>query len=149
VHVLDDVEDLGRAALVQIALRALARTLPDAPLDAFMARITPSHRRPCFGQVPRSVAATIRVVDAVVARTPVGPQTCLFRALARYAALRQARVDATFCMGVRADQPNIAAHAWVEVGGVAVFEVEAPRYLETFRWPRPTMLRTEASRPAR
>lgn len=146
---LDDVEDLGRAALVQVAMRALARTLPERPLDAFMERITPSHRRPCFRQVPWSVAATIRVVDAVVARTPVGPQTCLFRALARYAALRQARVDATLCMGVRADQPGIAAHAWVEVGGVAVFEVEPPRYMQTFRWPGPTTLRTETSRPAR
>ena len=130
-----DVEDLSRAALAQVAVRALWQTLPEASLTSLMARLTPRHRPPRFRHVPRSVGSTIVAIDVVVARTPVGPQTCLFRALARYAALRQARVDATLCMGIVPNAPAIAAHAWVEVGGVAVFEAEVPRYLETFRWP--------------
>jgi hypothetical protein len=138
VDLLADVEDLSRAAIAQVAVRALWRTLPEASLTSLMERLTPRHRPPRFRQVPRSVAGAIVAVDAVVARTPVGPQTCLFRALARYAALRQARVDATFCMGIEPNAPTVAAHAWVEVGGVAVFEAEEPCYLETFRWPKTT-----------
>lgn len=145
MHLLADVEDLSRAAIAQVAVRALWRTLPEASLTSLMARLTPQHRPPCFRQVPRSVGATIGAVDAVVARTPVGPQTCLFRALARYAALRQARVDATFCMGIVPNAPAVAAHAWVEVGGVAVFEAEEPRYVETFRWPTTTATTTTSA----
>jgi hypothetical protein len=142
---VDVAEDVLRAGVAGLAVRGLVReTLPELPLPALLSTVTPRHRRPCFDHVPLPTRLVVRAVDVAVART-LGPGTCLFRSLARYAALRQARVDARFVIGVAASsaassssspapQPFVA-HAWIEVGGAPVFEAAPPRYAETFCWP--------------
>lgn len=135
---LDVVEDAARAAVAGLAVRALVRDeLPERSLPALLSTLTPRHRAPRFATIPAATQAALRSVDVVAGRA-LGPSTCLFRSLARYAALRQARVDARFVIGVAKDPAggDFVAHAWVEVGGQPVFEVSPPRYSETFCWPK-------------
>ncbi len=139
-----------RAGIAGFAVRGLVRgALPDVPLPELLSTVTPRRRLPRFDHVPLPTRFMVRAVDVVAARAP-GPDTCLFRALARYAALRQARVDARFVVGVAAapssssssSSPSsssgglpFVAHAWIEVAGHPVFEAAPPRYAETFCWP--------------
>lgn len=134
-----------RAGVAGLAVRGLVRgVLPDLPLPTLLSTLTPRWRSPRFDHVPLSTRLMVRGVDVVAART-VGPGTCLYRSLARYAALRQARVDARFVIGVAPSSaassssspapPPFVAHAWIEVGGAPVFEAAPPRYAETFCWP--------------
>ena len=134
---LSVAEDVARAAVAGLAVRALVNgELPERSLPALLATLTPRHRPPRFVTIPTSTRLALRSVDVVAARA-VGPGTCLFRSLARYAALRQARVAARFVIGVAPDPAggDFVAHAWVEVGGEPVFEASPPRYSETFCWP--------------
>lgn len=135
------LEDLVRAGVAQWTVRALVRDeLPETSLPALLATLTPRHLQPRFARIPSATRTLLRGTDAVAARV-IGPGTCLFRSLARYAALRQARVDARFVIGV-APSPvpgeDFVAHAWIEVGGEPVFEPSPPRYSETFCWPERT-----------
>jgi hypothetical protein len=138
-----DIEDLVRAAFVQLVVRALVRDeLPERSLPALLSTLTPKHRPPVFSYVPHAVHQLVRRADALVQRTPIGVGTCLFRSLARYAALRQARVDASLCIGVAPDHDaasrdgdGFVAHAWVEVGGRPLFEASPLRYQVTYRFP--------------
>jgi len=142
------LEGAVRAAFAQIVVRALVREeLPERSLPALLRTLTPRHRPPRFGHVPDDVARVIRAVDAVVQRTPIGAGTCLFRALARYAALRQAKVDVDLCIGVAPDagvDGDFVAHAWLEVAGRPVFEqgegmahLATARYSVIYRFPEP------------
>lgn len=125
------------------AVRALVRdTLPGLPLPTLLSTVTPQRRPPRFDHVPPTTRLVVRGVDVVTGRV-LGPGTCLFRSLARYAALRQARVDARFVIGVApsssvSSSPTglpFVAHAWIEVAGHPVFEAAPPRFEETFCWP--------------
>lgn len=123
-------------------MRGLVRdALPDVSLPMLLSTVTPRQRPPRFDHVPLPTRLVVRAVDVVAARA-VGPGTCLFRSLARYAALRQARVDARFVVGVAPSSPSgsssslpFVAHAWIEVAGAPVFEASPPRYEEAFCWP--------------
>jgi hypothetical protein len=55
------------------------------------------------------------------------PTTCLYRALAGYAALRADGTDVRFVIGVRPDRGDLVAHAWLERGGEPVGETADPR----------------------
>jgi hypothetical protein len=128
-----------------LAVRALVRrTLPELSLPTLLSTMTPQQRPPRFDHVPPTTRLVVRGVDVVTARV-LGPGTCLFRSLARYAALRQARVDARFVIGVApssaaplsspTDGLPFIAHAWIEVAGHPVFESAPLRFKETFCWP--------------
>jgi hypothetical protein len=65
------------------------------------------------------------------------PATCLHRALAGYAALREAGRDARFVIGVRRDGAEIVAHAWIEQGGGPVGEPDDPRARFTVAYVHP------------
>jgi hypothetical protein len=140
-RVIGAAEDALRSAIGAVAVRALVRdALPDVPLPDLLATITPQRRPARHRHIPRATRCAVRSVDVVAART-LGPGTCLFRALAHYAALRQARVDARFVMGIAPGAPAeggggaLVGHAWVEVDGEAVWEKAPPRYHETFCYP--------------
>jgi hypothetical protein len=136
---------LARAVFAQLVVRALVRDeLPEQSLPALLRTLTPAHRPPQLRRIPAEVERALRAVDAAIARTPIGPGTCLFRALARYAALRQVHVDVDLCIGVApdtVDSGDFVAHAWLEVDGRPVLEPEAmahgvvPRYSVLYRFP--------------
>lgn len=135
---IDVAEDALRSAAAVVIVRGLLRdALPEVPLPTLLSTITPQRRPARHRQIPRPTRWAVQGVDAVAARA-LGPSTCLFRALAHYAALCQARVDVRFVMGVIPGAPGnepFVAHAWVEVDGEAVWERAPPRYHETFCYP--------------
>jgi len=48
------------------------------------------------------------------------PGTCLTRSLALYWLLRRYGIHCSIRIGIQQDQPQFAAHAWVEVNGIAL-----------------------------
>jgi len=75
---------------------------------------------------PRRLATTLAVLSAterVMRRLTPLPDTCLYRALARFGTLSWSGVDeVVFVMGVRGREPNLDFHAWVEVDAAPVLE---------------------------
>jgi hypothetical protein len=87
---------------------------------------------------------TIRAVRALAHSERIAPRlrcadTCLFRSIVRWVALRHAGVNARFVMGIQADAPEIG-HAWVEVNGLPVGESSATatarKLVPTFAYPK-------------
>lgn len=74
------------------------------------------------------------------------PTTCLWRALAGYAALRARGEDVRFVIGVRAANGELAAHAWLEQEGVPLGEPGDPRASFAVAFVHPT--REENPMPA-
>jgi hypothetical protein len=72
---------------------------------------------------PATSAARHRVLEAL-GRWPV---TCLWRALAGYAALRGRGEPVRFVIGVRATADELVAHAWLERDGAPLGERADPR----------------------
>src|SRR5215470_17113738 len=88
---------------------------------------------------PRSLATEARARRAIarseaVARRLRVPDTCLYRAMVRFAGLRAAGLEPRFRMGVRRDAPEVG-HAWVELAGAPVGEKVDPRLIATFTFP--------------
>jgi hypothetical protein len=83
----------------------------------------------------------VRGANAATLETVAGlrrlPATCLYRALAGYAALREAGEDACFVIGVRRDGAEVLAHAWIEQAGSPLGEPEDPRGRFTVAWIHP------------
>ena len=80
-------------------------------------------------RVPESgLDESVRLGELIAARLPL-PNTCLFRALARYSIGRRARVDVELRLGVRGD---LEGHAWVLRDGVPWLEPAAPPHEVTF-----------------
>jgi hypothetical protein len=119
--------------LLDAYLIALRCTLPMAmralPLPRLLGLL--AARRPAAGEAAahRAIARS----EAVARRLRV-PDTCLYRALARFAALRRAGLDPRFRMGVRRHDPE-RGHAWVELGGAPVGEAADASLVETFHFP--------------
>ena len=119
----------ARAVLARLAAVAL---LDRRPLPAVLARLTPRGSR----AAPRELAEeTIASVERAVERLRVLPDTCLYRALARYAVLRRAGHAARFVMGLDPTRPDIEGHAWVELDGEPVGETLEPGLTITFAYP--------------
>ncbi len=82
----------------------------------------PARRRAPPPLASRAARATLRLL----ARLPRSPwrNTCLYRSVAECLALRRYGVPARLRIGVAAGAPgtvvDVAAHAWVEVDGVAL-----------------------------
>ncbi|MEI6225866.1 MAG: lasso peptide biosynthesis B2 protein [Deltaproteobacteria bacterium] len=64
-----------------------------------------------------------KVVDGLRRR----PTTCLYRSLAGFASLRGAGEPVRFVIGVRVDDGEVVAHAWLERNGEPVGEPTDPR----------------------
>ncbi|MFO0659751.1 MAG: lasso peptide biosynthesis B2 protein [Polyangiaceae bacterium] len=79
---------------------------------------------------------SLRAAEALIRRSRVLPDTCLYRSLARYAVLRRTGRRVVFVMGIRRLDPReITGHAWLEVDGQIYNEQRDERLTETFRWP--------------
>jgi hypothetical protein len=86
----------------------------------------------------RTWAAPARAAIALVrseraARAIGASDTCLYRSLAKWSALRRSGVSADFVMGLRGDVPD-TGHAWVEVDGEPVGEARDARLVVTYRY---------------
>lgn len=102
-----------RALRCALALLLLRRRLPGA-LDALAA-----------GGAPRAADRAER--DRVLASLSRLPTTCLWRALAGYAALRACGEPVQFVLGVRTSGGDVVAHAWLELGGRPLAQAVDPR----------------------
>lgn len=76
----------------------------------------------------------MRIGESFAHRLWPSTDTCLFRALSRYALLRQFGVSAHFVMGVDPHEPQ-SGHAWVELAGRAWAETLEAELVVTFRHP--------------
>ena len=80
------------------------------------------------------VYVTSQIGEGVSRRCAIGPDTCLYRALARYALLRESGYAPRFVMGV--DEDDVASgHAWLELDGAPFLEPGSPRFCRTFEHP--------------
>lgn len=80
-------------------------------------------------QTERAIAWTERLISALA----LPRDTCLYRSLARFAALRSQGQRITFVMGVHEDH----GHAWLERDGQPLEELDYP-YAVTYRYPSNT-----------
>jgi hypothetical protein len=119
-----------------LTLRALLpRWFARDPLDVLLRRLS-LPRLPGARADLRRLARTVARAEGLVERTTPLPTTCLYRALARYAALRSAGHEPTFVMGLPRSGAGAAGHAWVEVDGAAFAEFDdVSRFKVTFRYP--------------
>ncbi|APR85426.1 Hypothetical protein A7982_10775 [Minicystis rosea] len=134
--------DRVRLGARAVAARFLAvalidrRSLPDvlSGLTPQSALRSPSSR--AEEVVPREIVeAVIAASEQLVERMRVVPDTCLYRALARYAVLRRAGFPARFVMGLDPKASDISGHAWVELDGEPVGETLSPGLTVTFQYP--------------
>jgi hypothetical protein len=120
-----------------LALRLLLpRRLANEKLDDVVRALSPLGPRQSSASV-RALEISMRIVEAVLRRARVVPDTCLYRSLARFAVLRRAGIDARFLMGVRSSPTGvgIAGHAWLEVDGKPRGEPDLLDYAITFAYP--------------
>ncbi|MGE0444346.1 MAG: lasso peptide biosynthesis B2 protein [Vicinamibacterales bacterium] len=76
----------------------------------------------------RRAANVARALSAASARLPI-ETTCLTRALAGRLMLGRRRIPSTVVLGVRRDDAQLQAHAWLAVAdGIVCGEGEAPHY---------------------
>jgi hypothetical protein len=114
-----------REAFVTLLLARLAVSLvPPARLFAWAER-TPRQVRRFAADEAGWVAWAI----GNIAARPWANALCLPRALAAHAMLRRRGIASRLCLGVARNGSQIAAHAWVEVGGSKIAgETEAERF---------------------
>ena len=119
-----------------LALMGLRLRLPVAlalwPLDRVVAHAASGPRvRIDDAGLPASFARVERWLSGV----RVVPDTCLYRALSRWAVLRRSGRRVRFVMGVREDGAELAGHAWVEEHGAALGEELDAAYVVTYAYP--------------
>lgn len=124
----------------RVRLIALRLSLPSRfarqPLDALLASLTASLATE--GSLPRlrEVQRDLQFGECIAQKIPYLPNTCLYRALARYAILSSSGVEAAFVMGVDATAADADGHAWVEVAHAPFAEAhDVSRYVVTYRYP--------------
>ena len=81
------------------------------------------------------IARGVQLGEAIARLLRMRPDTCLFRALTRYAAVRRAGHRPRFVMGIDEDDPDIG-HAWIELDGKPFLEPRLPTLRRTFEHPR-------------
>ncbi len=84
----------------------------------------------------RALLFGLRAGESIVSRAHVAPNTCLFRALGRYALFRRHGHRAVFVMGIRSDADGGEGHAWVELDGAPFRESIAAELVVTLRHPQ-------------
>lgn len=122
------------ARALELRIRLL-RQVPSVPLPRILQELTPAHLPPT-ALTPSEIWRVLRVVEGFYRRTRFMPDTCLYRALTRYALLRRSGHAATFVMGMdpRARE-DLTAHAWVELEGAPYQETLDPRLVVTYVYP--------------
>lgn len=125
---------ISMAQALKLRIR-LVRRIPKTPLPKILEELTPSSL-PAVTMTPAELWRVLRIVEALCRRSRVLPDTCLYRALTRYALLRRAGHPAKFVMGMdpRARE-DLTAHAWVELDGVPYREALDARMVVTYVYP--------------
>lgn len=114
-----------------LALRArIARRYEASPLDDLLGSL--DRAGPALDL--RDSTFAIQNGERIARHAGIGPDTCLFRALARYALLRRAGHQPRFVMGVDASDPGIG-HAWIELDGAPYLEPHLAPYRRTLEHP--------------
>ncbi len=127
-----DAQIAARAVMTRLRLPWLVRRLPlPATLEAISPRSTPSAKAAPVERVERALARS----QWLVQRMRVVPNTCLYRALARYAMLRRAGHSARFVMGLDPRRADVLGHAWVELDGRPLGEDVDPHLVVTYSYP--------------
>ena len=113
----------------------LPRWVPTVPLPRILRALTPAYVSPKAAALPE-LGRALRIVEAICRRARIIPDTCLYKALTRYAMLRRSGYAATFVMGMdpRARE-DLTAHAWVELDGVPYRETLDARMIVTYVYP--------------
>jgi hypothetical protein len=122
----------AKAVALRLRLAALVR---DRSMPDILRELTPSTPRSPRATPLPSLGRALTASEALFARVPVAPDTCLYRALARYAILRSGGHPARFVMGIRPGQPEITGHAWVEIEGRPYREDVDPGLVVTYSYP--------------
>lgn len=124
------VHTLAALPVVREARRALGRGLG---IRELLGALTPPAPPRTRGSVERR-RATVRGIRLAVrllpGRNPRGD--CLVRSLATYAALRRQGWPVAFVSGVRRDVDGVVGHAWVELEGAVLRELDEPRNRERY-----------------
>jgi hypothetical protein len=127
----------AKALALRFRLEAMMRrrSLPD-----LLQALTPSSPRAArdLAAPLAALRASLSATEDILARVPLAPDTCLYRALTRYAILRSAGYPARFVMGVRPGAGEIAGHAWVELAGEPFDEDLEPDLVVTYAYPEKT-----------
>lgn len=121
----------ARAFWVRIYAPLLIHT---RPLPEVLRRLDRSRRS--GGAAGPLDPRTLPAVERAVAALRVIPNTCLYRALARYNVLSGLQEGVRFVMGVRKqDNGKLIGHAWLEREGQPLGETLDPRLVVTFTYP--------------
>lgn len=113
------------------------RLLATRPLPEVLAQLVPLNEtttKSSFTELMQPLA----LIELALARLRLVPNTCLYRALGRYAALRGEGIAVQFVMGVRLEGGEMLGHAWLEHHGRPLGEAIDPRFVITYTYP--TML---------
>lgn len=124
----DDARTTLALLSLRVRLPVLVRMLP---LD----RVVSSALR---GATLHAEEPAIERVERALSRTRVVPDTCLYRALARFAVLRRSGRRVRFVMGVKDDGRELTGHAWVEEDGTPLGEALDADYAITYAHPPDT-----------
>lgn len=101
----------------------LPRLLASEPLDTLVQDLGRSSPSSALGF--DDTLSVIRVAEAFLARCPGVANTCLYRALGRFAVLRAEGLSVEVVIGMRDDGSHEKGHAWILVDGVAFDEDDA------------------------
>jgi len=127
---LEQAPITARALATRLRLRARVR---DASLPELLRELTPETVEPKSLALVEDALSTCQ---SIVARLGVVPDTCLYRSLGRYAALRRAGHPVRFVMALDPkNKGEIVGHAWLELDGVPLGEVVEPGLAVTFSYP--------------
>jgi hypothetical protein len=127
---------LWSAQAIALRLR-LSDLLKQRSLPDLLGSLTPDV--PGSRGAPLSVAlSTLSMTEGALGRLRAVPDTCLYRALARYAVLRGAGHPARFVMAVDPRREEVAGHAWVELDGEPLGEAVDPGLVVTYSYPTPS-----------
>ena len=132
---IDLFRRLGISVTLALYRVAMPRRYRTSSLDGLLRALSGAGRN-----VPKVMLAAIERdvgrVERLLSRAPELADSCLYRALARYAVLRRAGFPAVFVMGLPRATGDAPGHAWVEVFGRPFAEPSSVADLAvTFRYP--------------
>ena len=105
-------------------------------IPGLLGALTPKQPSPRRIPLP-TVEDALLDAEKVIELLRVVPDTCLYRALARYAVLRGAGHPARFVMGLSPRAPEITGHAWIELDGAPMGETLDDDLVITYAYPQP------------